>query len=74
MMQRKKTITSPVIYKDNTSNYGNMLRREGRELTAEGLNKLADPFYGIISKTSQFINAKRAEPVRKEIRQIEART
>ena len=66
----KENYPSPVIYKDNTSNYGNMLRREGRELTAESLNKLADPF-GIISKTSQFINAKRAEPIRKEILQIE---
>jgi hypothetical protein len=66
----KGNYPSPVIYKDNTSDYGNILRREGRELTAEGLNKLADPF-GIISKTSQFINTKRAEPIRKEMLQIE---
>lgn len=66
----KGNYPSPTIYKDNTSNYGNMLRREGRELTAEGLNKLADPF-GIVSKTSQFINTKRAEPIRKEMLQIE---
>jgi len=66
----KGNYPSPVIYKDNTSDYGNSLRRQGQELTSEALTKLADPF-GIVSKTSQFINTKRAEPIRKEMLQIE---
>lgn len=60
----------PVIYGNNTSDYGNRLRREGKELTSGSLNRLADPF-GIVSGTAQFVNEKRAEPIRKEVRQIE---
>ena len=60
----------PVIYGNNTSDYGNRLRREGKELTSGSLNRLADPF-GIVSGTAQFINEKRAEPIRKEMLQIE---
>jgi hypothetical protein len=60
----------PVIYGNNTSDYGNRLRREGKELTSGSLNRLADPF-GIVSGTAQFINEKRAEPIRKEMLQME---
>lgn len=60
----------PVIYGNNTSDYGNRLRREGKELISGSLNRLANPF-GIVSGTAQFINEKRAEPIRKEVRQIE---
>jgi hypothetical protein len=60
----------PVIYENNTSDYGNMLRREGRELTSDALNRLANPF-GLVSRTTQAINEKRAEPIRKEVLQIE---
>jgi hypothetical protein len=60
----------PVIYGNNTSDYGNRLRREGKELTSGSLNRLADPF-GIVSGTAQFVNEKRAEPIRKEVSQIE---
>ncbi len=66
----KGNYLAPVIYGDNTSDYGNQLRREGKELTSDALNKLTNPF-GIISGASQFINQKRAEPIRKEIQQIE---
>jgi hypothetical protein len=60
----------PVIYGNNTSDYGNRLRREGKELISGSLNRLANPF-GIVSGTAQFINEKRAEPIRKEILQME---
>ena len=46
------------------------MRAQGKELTSSALNRLADPF-GIVSGASQFINQKRAEPIRKEIQQIE---
>jgi hypothetical protein len=66
----KGNYPSPVIYGDNTSDYGNMLRREGKELTSGALNRLANPF-GIVSGATQFINEKRADPIRREIQQIE---
>jgi hypothetical protein len=66
----KGNYPAPVIYSDNTSNYGNQLRREGKELTSDALNKLADPF-GIVSGTTQFVNQKRADPIRREIQEIE---
>ena len=67
---KKGNYLSPVIYDDNTSGYGNDLRAQGKELASSALNRLADPF-GIVSGVSQFINQKRAEPIRKEIQQIE---
>lgn len=67
---KKGNYLSPVIYNDNTSDYGNDLRAQGKELTSSALNRLADPF-GIVSGASQFISQKRAEPIRKEIQQIE---
>jgi uncharacterized protein YicC (UPF0701 family) len=66
----KGNYPSPVIYGDNTSDYGNMLRREGKELTSSALNRLANPF-GIVSEVTQFVNEKRADPIRKEIQQLE---
>jgi hypothetical protein len=66
----KGNYPAPVIYNDNTSDYGNQLRREGKELTSGALNRLADPF-GIVSGTAQFINQKRADPIRREIQEIE---
>jgi len=66
----KGNYPAPVIYGDNTSDYGNQLRREGKELTSGALNKLADPF-GIVSGATQFVNEKRAEPIRREMQQIE---
>lgn len=67
---KKGNYSSPIIYEDNTSNYGNELRSEGKELTSSALSRLTDPF-GIVSGASQFINQKRADPIRKEIQQIE---
>ena len=66
----KGNYPAPVIYGDNTSDYGNQLRREGKELTSGALNKLADPF-GIVSGATQFVNKRRAEPIRREIQEIE---
>jgi hypothetical protein len=66
----KGNYPAPVIYNDNTSDYGNQLRREGKKLTSGALNKLADPF-GIVSGATQFVNEKQADPIRREIQEIE---
>ena len=62
----KQDYPSPVIYEDGASNYGNMLRREGKELTSGALTRMANPF-GVVS----VINEQRAKPIRAEISQIE---
>lgn len=66
--ERQKYV-APTIYDDNTSNYGNSLRREGSELTSQGLAGLADPF-GAVSGTVQFVNQQRAKPIREEMSKI----
>lgn len=66
----KGNYPAPTIYKDNTSNYGNQLRREGKELTSGALTRLADPF-GAVSGVTQFINQSRAQPIQEELNKIE---
>jgi hypothetical protein len=56
---------APAINTDNTSDYGNRLRSEGKELTSQGLAGLTDPF-GVVSRTIQFVNEQRAKPIREE--------
>jgi hypothetical protein len=67
---KKQNYPAPVIYKDGTSNYGNVLRREGSELTSGAITRMADPF-GVISGATQFINEQRAKPLREEMSKIE---
>jgi hypothetical protein len=66
----KQKYTAPTIYDDNTSNYGNRLRREGKEITSRGLAGLVDPF-GAISGARQFVNEQRAKPILKEASEVE---
>lgn len=66
----KGNYSAPTIYEDNTSNYGNQLRREGKELTSGALTKLANPF-GVVSDVTQSINQIRAQPIQKELNKIE---
>jgi len=40
----KQNYLGPVIYKDGASDYGNRLRREGKELTSGALTRMANPF------------------------------
>ena len=67
---KKQNYPGAVIYKDRTSDYGNMLRREGRELTSGALTRMADPF-GVVSGVTRSINEQRAKPIRAEMAQIE---
>lgn len=56
----------PAIYKDGTSDYGNSLRREGKELTEKSLRRMTDP-YDLISRSGQFIAEQRAKPIQAKI-------
>jgi hypothetical protein len=67
---KRQQYTAPTIYEDNTSDYGNRLRREGKELTSQSLTRLADPF-GVVSGAMQFVNEQRAKPVREEASKVE---
>jgi hypothetical protein len=67
---KRQNYTAPTIYEDNTSNYGNQLRREGEELTSKGLAGLTNPF-GIVSRTMEFVNEQRAKPIREEMSKLE---
>jgi hypothetical protein len=58
------------VYKDGTSAYGNSLRREGEELAAAALNRMADPF-GVTSGATQIVNQQKAKFIRAEMSQIE---
>jgi hypothetical protein len=66
----KGNYSAPVIYEDNTSDYGNRLRREGKELTSRAIGKITDPG-GVVSRTTQFINEQRTKPIRSELTKIE---
>ena len=66
----KGNYSAPVIYEDNTSDYGNQLRREGKELASGAIGKITDPG-GVVSRTTQFINQQRAKPIRSELSKIE---
>jgi len=48
----KQNYLGPVIYKDGASDYGNSLRREGKELTSGALTRMANPF-GAVSAINQ---------------------
>ena len=48
----KQNYLGPVIYKDGASDYGNRLRREGKELTSGALTRMANPF-GAVSAINQ---------------------
>ena len=48
----KQNYLGPVIYKDGASDYGNGLRREGKELTSGALTRMANPF-GAVSAINQ---------------------
>jgi len=67
---KRQNYTAPMIYKDNTSDYGNKLRQEGKELVSEAISKITDPG-GVVSRTTQFINQQRAKPIRSELNKIE---
>ena len=68
---KRQNYTAPTIYKDNTSNYGNTLRREGSELTSRGVAGLLDPF-GAVSGAMQFVNEQRAKPIREEQSKVDS--
>lgn len=63
---------APRIYDDGSSNYGNMLRREGKELTEQSLNKMTDP-YNLLSKATKFVNEQRAKPIQSNIATIDTK-
>jgi len=48
----KQNYRGPVIYEDGASDYGNSLRREGKELTSGALTRMANPF-GAVSAINQ---------------------
>jgi hypothetical protein len=60
----------PKINPDGTSNYGNSLRKEGRELVRSSLQRMGDPF-GAVSGARQFVNQIQAGPVKAEIDRVE---
>jgi hypothetical protein len=68
---KRQNYTAPTIYEDNTSNYGNTLRREGSELTSRGVAGLLDPF-GAVSGAVQFVNEQRAKPIREEQSKVDS--
>ena len=57
--------SAPVISKEGTSGYGDMLRREGNELISGGLQRATNPF-GLTERIGSFINQQRAKPVLQE--------
>lgn len=63
---------APPIYDDGSSDYGDSLRREGKELTEQSLNKMTDP-YNLLSKATKFVNEQRAKPIRANIATIDTK-
>jgi len=57
---------APAIYEDRTSDYGNTLRRQGKELSSSGIERITNP-YGIRTKVVTFINTHRAKPLQEEL-------
>lgn len=58
--------SAPIIYEDKTSDYGNMLRKEGKKLVSSGIEKIINP-YGLRTKVETFINTQRAKPLQEEL-------
>lgn len=59
------------IYDDGSSDYGNMLRREGKELTEQSLNRMIDP-YNLLSKATKFVTEQRAKPLQSNLTTVDA--
>ena len=57
---------APIIYDQGTSNYGNRLRKEGKELVSSGIERIANPF-GAVSFLSGFVNEQRVKPLQEEL-------
>jgi hypothetical protein len=55
---------------DGSSDYGNMLRREGKELADQSLNKMTDP-YNFLSKATKFVNEQRAKPIQSNLATVD---
>lgn len=58
------------ISPQGTSAYGDMLRKQGSEITQEAINNVINPFgipEKIINKTTQFVNQQRAAPLQQEL-------
>jgi len=61
---------SPEITSQGTSPYGDMLRRQGRQISQEAINTVINPFgipEKIINKTTQFVNEQRASALQQEL-------
>ena len=67
---QKLNYPSPEISPQGTSAYGDMLRRQGSEISQEAINSVINPFgipEKIINKTTQFVNQQRASPLQQEL-------
>jgi hypothetical protein len=56
---------APSISNQGTSDYGNVLRREGKELVSSGIERIANPF-GAVSFLSGFVNEQKVKPLQEE--------
>lgn len=61
----------PEIYADGTSDYGNSLRREGRQLRQDSVQRMKDPF-GAVSGVRQVANRLQVGPAQAELRRVES--
>ena len=58
--------TAPQIYSDNTSDYGNSLRRAGEKLIESGHERTVNP-WGLSTKVQSFVNPLLAMPLQAEL-------
>lgn len=61
---------APEITSEGTSSYGDMLRKQGSEISQKAIGSVINPFgipEKIINKTTQFVNQQRAAPLQQEL-------
>lgn len=61
---------SPEITSEGTSAYGNMLRKQGKEISQEAINSVINPFgipEKIIKKTTEVVNQQQASVLQEEL-------